>query len=224
MAVGTAHLPLLISPTSSGFYDALYGLQPTPTSGTGFFDEEYVAGQRQRPISRNDQTTTLNPNQRMVLTYHEACTAELTTVASIEHHEQRLYQDGYTPNAIRDNIQTMLRNSSPTQPMVDFQEKDIPPKNRDPNTHRILTALLQKRNRLDQDFDLPLDSVAADGTTLPTNRTYEQEYLQRDRDYNRLNRGMYHVYAASANVIHDRNFCPSADQPYVTYPSPQPTN
>jgi hypothetical protein len=49
------HLPPLISPASSGFYDDMYGgSQPkyminpdlSRQSGTRFFDEEYVAGQR----------------------------------------------------------------------------------------------------------------------------------------------------------------------------------
>jgi hypothetical protein len=35
---------------------------------------------------------------------------------------------------------------------------------------------------------------------------YEEEYARRNKEYNRLNRSMYHVYAASAHVIHDNNF------------------
>ena len=90
--------------------------------------------------------------------------------------------------------------------MVDFQDRDIPPPNRDLNTHQILTNLLRKRNRLDRDFQLPAESVAADGTSLQTNREYEEEYRRRNDEYNRINRKMYHVYAASPYVVHDRNF------------------
>jgi hypothetical protein len=35
---------------------------------------------------------------------------------------------------------------------------------------------------------------------------YEQDYIQRDQQYNRINRKMYQVYAASAYIIHDNNF------------------
>ncbi len=111
-------------------------------------------------ISRDDR----NPLTRPELTYQEACTAELTTLSAVELHEQRLFQPGYTPTAIRNNILDMLRTSKPNQHMVDFQEKDIPPQKRDPQTHRILTGLLQQRNKLDRDFQLPTNSVAADDT------------------------------------------------------------
>jgi hypothetical protein len=39
-------------------------------------------------------------------------------------------------------------------------------------------------------------------------RAYEQDYIQRDQQYNRINRKMYQVYAASAYIIHDNNFLP----------------
>jgi hypothetical protein len=90
--------------------------------------------------------------------------------------------------------------------MVDFQPKDIPPPHRDPQTHRVLTRLLQKRDSIDLDFQLPTHSVAVDGTTLNLNHQFEQEYLKRDMEYHRLNRGLYQVYAASDHIIHDRNF------------------
>ncbi len=122
------------------------------------------------------------------MTYEEACyTATLTTTSDIEQHEARLYQPGYTPTAIRTNIQNMLRDSKPEKHMVDFQAKDIPPRNRDPRTYHILTDLMSKRNQLDKDFHLPLNAVAADGTHLHTGPAYEQEYLKRDQEYNRLN-------------------------------------
>jgi hypothetical protein len=130
----------------------------------------------------------------------------LTTAAEIEHHEQRVYQPGYTPTEIRNNIQDMLRESDPDQQIVDFQKKDIPPQNRDEYTHRILTDLLRQRDQIDTDFHLPADSVGIHGQPLADPRTYEAEYHKRDRQYNRLNRSMYHVYAASAHVIHDNNF------------------
>jgi hypothetical protein len=48
--------------------------------------------------------------------------------------------------------------------------------------------------------------------TIPSNpdlqRAYEQDYIQRDQQYNRINRKMYQVYAASAYIIHDNNFLP----------------
>ncbi len=49
---------------------------------------------------------------------------------------------GFTPTEIRDNIHTMLRKAEPTQHMIDFAEKDIPPHDRDPGTHKFLTDLM----------------------------------------------------------------------------------
>ena len=141
-------LPMLVSPASSGFYDEVYGThkpttqKPTP-SGTGFFDDEYVGGKRiyNAPNVRDTLTTTLNPANRDSPSYNDVCTAELTTATDIERHETRIYQPGYTPKALRDNILHMLRHSNPDLHMVDFQEKDIPPPNRDPHTHRLLTDI-----------------------------------------------------------------------------------
>jgi hypothetical protein len=180
-------------------------MEQSSSVATGFFDDEYVGGKRAALLSRDVSGSPLNPAQRASPTYHDVFSAELTTISQIERHEERIYQPGYTPTAIRANITAMLRNMGQDQHMVDFQDKDIPPPTRDPQTHKILTGLLHKRNRLDRDFQLPTASVAADGTSLQTGQ-YEQEYLRRDKEYNRLNRGMYHVYAASAYIVHDRNF------------------
>ncbi len=134
------------------------------------------------------------------------CTATLTTVAEIERHENNIYQPGYTPTAIRDNIQRVLRDSNPDQHLVDFQEKDIPPVTRDLRTHRVLSNLLLRRSRIDHDFQLPPESVGSDGNPLDPNSNFEAKKQQRDREYNRINRSMYQVYAASAYLIHDCNF------------------
>jgi hypothetical protein len=118
----------------------------------------------------------------------------------------RCDQPGYTPNAIRDNIKKMLHEYNPNQHVVDFQERDIPPRDRDLRTHNVLTDLMKLRNRLDQDFQLDVASVAADGTPLDPSRNCAEEFSQRDVHYNRINRKMYAVYAASAYIVHDRNF------------------
>ena len=204
-------VPLLSSPLSSGFYSAVWGFDAATTpyeparaamegssSATGFYDDEYVEGKRVIP--------TLNPAQRTSPTYQSVLTAQLTTIAEILRHEERIYHPGYTPTAIRANIVSMLNDSDPDQHMVDFQDKDIPPLHRDPSTHQLLTNLLRKRNRLDRDFQLSPESVAADGTALDTNERYEEEYTRRNNEYNRVNRKMYLIYAASAYVVHDRNF------------------
>jgi hypothetical protein len=124
----------------------------------------------------------------------------------MERHEQKIYQPGYTPAAIRENIQKILKDSNPRQHMVDFPECDIPPPDRDGRTHRLLTDLLQQRNSLDHEFHVAIASIAADGTTLNPSTKYKNEYALRDEQYNRVNRRMYDVYAASAYLIHDRNF------------------
>jgi hypothetical protein len=65
------HLPLLVSPESSGFYDAVYGRQPKPDGGTGFFDDEYVSGKRKSSVPTVSQDG-LNPANRPELIYKEA--------------------------------------------------------------------------------------------------------------------------------------------------------
>jgi hypothetical protein len=198
-------IPMLVAPANSGFYDEVYRAIPPTQHNTGFFDDEYVDGRRN--CSPAHEMLALNPASRAPSpTYQEVNTAVLTTTDEIEHHETRIYQKGYTPSEIRNKITRLVRESNPDQPILDFQEKDIPPINRDAHTYRMLTDLLQQRNRMDEDFHLPPDAVAKDGTSLLNPRTYEAEYLQRDKEYNRLNRSMYHIYAASAYVIHDNNF------------------
>ncbi len=81
---------------------------PQPRSGTGFYDEEYVKGARRR-LTRDTLTAPINPSQRVSPTYHEVFTAQLTTLSDLHRHEERIYQPGYTPQAIRDNITTALR-------------------------------------------------------------------------------------------------------------------
>jgi hypothetical protein len=154
--------PLLLEPASSGFYEDVYGcsmpprLMPTvpqPTSGTGFFDEEYIAGTRR--LNRDTLSTTVNPAQRGPTSYQDVFTAQLTTLSEVHRHEKRIYQPGYTPQEIRDNIKTSLRELKPDQHLVDFQDKDIPPSHRDPQTNRVLAGLLRQRDSLDRDFQLP---------------------------------------------------------------------
>ncbi len=89
---------------------------------------------------------------------------------------------------------------------MDFQEHDIPPVTRDLRTHRVLSDLLLRRSRIDHDFQLPPESVGIDGHPLDPNSNFEVKQQQRDREYNRINRSMYQIYAASALLIHDRNF------------------
>ena len=248
---GKISLPLLVLPTSAGFYPSVYGTNKAlhnttttpyeftrnlgamegsnetpyeppshlgtmegsrsstntnPVHNTGFFDDEYVAGKRSSPKVGNQYHEALNPAGRASPSYSEVRAAALTTIKEIEHHEQRIYQEGYNPAAIRSHINHMLLTSNPAHHLVDFQEKDIPPPNLDAYTHRVLKDLLQQRNLMDQDFSLPPDSVSADGSPIANPGIYEKEYHQRDKKYNRLNRSMYHVYAASVHLIHDRNF------------------
>ncbi len=168
-----------------------------------FFDDSYVRGKH--VVARDKANSPINPIRQPSPTYSEVYTATLTTLTDIARHEERIYQSGYTPTAIRDNIQSQLRNSDPAQPFIDFQERDIPPPDRDVRTHRILTDLMQDRDRVNRDFQIPLEGVAADGTALGST-SIQEAYKRRDTEYNRLNRSMFQTYAFSAYVIHDRNF------------------
>jgi hypothetical protein len=51
-------------------------------------------------LQRND--AKLNPAHRPLVQEHAALTSQLLTVSEIERHEQRIYQTGYTPKAIRE--------------------------------------------------------------------------------------------------------------------------
>jgi hypothetical protein len=140
---------MLAAPANSGFYDDSYYARFTPEPSTGFFDEEYVFGKRSSFLQSNRQYEALNPSLRDSPTYQDVCTAALTTVDEIEYHEQRIYQEGYNPTAIRANIAHMLRHSDPAKHLIDFQERDIPPQDRDAHTHRVLNELLQQRKDMD---------------------------------------------------------------------------
>ncbi len=129
-------IPMLAAPANSGFYDDNYYARFTPEPSTGFFDEEYVSGKRSSFVRPNREFMAVNPSLRASPTYQEVCTAVLTTVEDIEHHEQLIYQEGFSPNAIRANIAHMLRHSDPAKHVVDFNEKDIPPPGREIPTKR----------------------------------------------------------------------------------------
>jgi hypothetical protein len=71
-----------------------------------FYDESYVQGKRNSPDLR-DVSRFFNPSDRPAPTYSDLLTAELTTLSAIDTHENRIYQAGFTPGAIRDGIRTL---------------------------------------------------------------------------------------------------------------------
>jgi hypothetical protein len=165
-------------------------------------------------LRRNN--ASLNPAYRPAMMRSEVFTAQAMTTAELEKHEERIYQQGYTPKAIRTSIQKILRESNPHIHIVDFPAKDIPPIDRDATTHRTLTKLLELRDQINTDLRIDIASIAADGTSLDPqgkfgtsshpNLTLREDIARRDKQYNSVNRQMYSVYAASAFIIHDRNF------------------
>jgi hypothetical protein len=56
------------------------------------------------------------------------------------------------------------------------------------------------------DFSLMVDYDVSKDSIFDLQRAYEQDYIQRDQQYNRVNRKMFQVYAASAYKIHENNF------------------
>jgi hypothetical protein len=78
-----------------------------------------------------DVSRFLNPSARPAPTYFDVFTAELTTLSAIDTHENRIYQVGYTPGVIRDSIRSTLQTTSAHDHIVNFHERDIPPKNGD---------------------------------------------------------------------------------------------
>jgi hypothetical protein len=218
------HIPPLAAPASSGFYDEVFNCGNRNASlNSNFFDDAYVTGQRRNLLCRDNDDSMLNPALHAFPSYNEVCTATLTSVSEIEHHERCIYQPGYTPRNIRTNIQRMLQDSNPKQHMVDFQEKDIPPPNRDLCTHRILTDLLQKRNNLDRDFDLPPSSVAVNGNLLDATAQFEREYLQRDEEYNQVNRDMLYTPTPLTSFT-TAIFCRTVDRHSAICRSSRPSN
>jgi hypothetical protein len=123
-------------------------------------------------------TRFINPAARRLPTYADVFTADITTLAEIDAHEERIYQPDYTPKDIRENILRLLRTTDKTAPMVNFQVKDIPPKRYDAITHASLQNLAETRKHFDPS----------------------------DQRHNSINREMYRVYAASAYIVHDNNF------------------
>jgi hypothetical protein len=104
-----------------------------------FYDELYVQGKRNNSDLR-DVSRFLNPSARPTPTYSDVFTAELTILSAIDTHENRIYQVGYTPGAIRDNIRSILQTTSAHDHIVNFHERNIPPKNRDPVTFQTLQS------------------------------------------------------------------------------------
>jgi hypothetical protein len=126
------------------------------------------------------------------LSYLVAFRADLNTLEGIELHETRIYQPGLTPDEIRQNVRLALQTASPAQYMTNFQPKDIPPSNLDPQTHTVLHALLADRDR-------PNQNTAARNAT---------------------NRAMFQVYSDSPYLIHANNFF-SCCRPHLRNLPPQ---
>ena len=101
-----------------------------------------MAGRRASPALKADMTRFINPAARRSPTYVDVFTADITTLAEIDAHEERI---DYTPKAIRENIQRLLTTTAKTAPMVNFQVKDIPPKRHDAVTHASLQDLAETR-------------------------------------------------------------------------------
>ena len=133
----------------------LHGTTTSPIEDS-FYDESYVQGKRNNPNLR-DVSRFLNPSARPTPTYSDVFTAELTTLSAIDTHENRKYQVGHTPGAIRDSIKSILQTSATHDHIVNFHERDIPPKNRDPVTFQTLHNLACERNRLDHNFSLMVE-------------------------------------------------------------------
>ncbi len=80
--------------------------------------------------------TEVGPPGLPPISYLDAFQSDLRTIAGIDRHESLIYQYGLTPEAIRHDIKLSLRTALPTQPMVAFQTRDIPPAHLDPPTGR----------------------------------------------------------------------------------------
>jgi hypothetical protein len=68
--------------------------------------------------------------------------------------------------------------------IVNFHERGIPPKHRGSVTFQTLHNLACERNRLDNDFNLMVDHGVSNYSTPDLQRAYEQDYIQRDQQYN----------------------------------------
>jgi hypothetical protein len=154
-----------------------------------FFDESYVAGRIASSTLKADMTRFINLSSRRSLTYADVFTADVTTLAEINAHEERIYQTDYTPKTIRNNILRLLTTTAKTAPMVNFQVKDIPPKRYDAITHESLQSLAETRKHFDPS----------------------------DQRHNLINREMYRVYAASAYIVHTTTSCHIVSPRYVIY-------
>ncbi len=145
-----------------------------------FYDESYVQRKRNNPDFR-DVSPFLNPSARPTPTYSDVFTAELTTLSAIDTHENRIYQVGYTPGTIRNSIRSILQTTSPQDHIVNYHERDIPPKNRNSVTFQTYHNLACARNRLENDFSLMVDHGVGHDSTPDLQRAYEQDYIQRDQ-------------------------------------------
>jgi hypothetical protein len=136
------------------------------------FDDEYIDGIR--------QPAPAIPKE-IPLSYAQAFASELVTAADVDRHEARIYKEGRTPAAIRSSIKLSLRAGRPEQHLKEFDSHDIPPSNRDAQTHMVLQALLGERNKCPK-RDPPSQA------------------------HNETNRVMYQIFSDSRFPIHDNNF------------------
>ncbi len=99
------------------------------------FEDAYIDGKLQSSPCTSPE---------IPLSYIKSFCAELNTAADIDRHEALVYNEGRTPSAIRSSVKVALRSGVQDQHIMPFQVEDIPPPNRDSQTHMVLHALLSE--------------------------------------------------------------------------------
>ena len=151
------------------------------------------------------------------LSYAEVFQAELISATDINRHEALIYQPGFSPDELRSSVKLMLRSTNQSDEMEDFDPRNIPPEDVDPQTHLVLHSLLDERNKdkvavhLARQAELEsLDpSCALDREKAKLLRAHielDNQYALSGTARNDTNRTMHHVFSNAAFPVHQNNF------------------
>ncbi len=134
---------LVLATTHLSFTTLSY--QRVPLEPYSMTKHTFRGNKRTHPDLR-DVSRFINPSARPIPTYSDVFTAKLTTLSAIDTRGTRQEQSVTVSEMFFKQLQRRI-----TLLFVNFHERDIPPKHRDPVTFQILHNLACERNRLDND-------------------------------------------------------------------------
>jgi hypothetical protein len=137
----------------------------------------------------------------------EAFHADITTVAHVDLHENRIYRAGCTLGVIRDKIKSVLQTITSKERLANFDPVNTSTEPTDPDNHSILTAFMSERTRVHANMTGCNEGKSMAGpSSAAAQQFFDREFERFEESYHDTNRTMYEIFADSKFIVHDINF------------------